>query len=61
MQRVEQDQFTDNDRGTLEVDRLPTVVTQVLDHEHQWVDILRDLGQSPLKVGEERRIVQGPF
>lgn len=61
MERVRQQQLRHYDRGPLEVHRLPAIVLEVVDAQHGPVDEARDLGQDPLEVGEEGRVVEGPF
>lgn len=61
MERVRQQQLRHDDRGPLEVDRLPAIVVEVVDAQHGAVDEARDLGEDPLEVGEEGRVVEGPF
>jgi len=51
----------DNDCASLEVDRLPAVVAQVLDLEHRRIGIPGELRECPFEVGEKGRIVQCPF
>ena len=54
---IDQDQLTNDDGSALKANSLPTVVIQCFDMEHHRVDIRSDLGETPLKVREERRIV----
>lgn len=61
LERVGQQQLRHYNRGSLEVDRLPAIVFEVVDPEHGAIDEARDLGQHPLEVGEEGRVVQRPF
>jgi len=57
LQRIDQEELSDDDGEPLEVNRLPTVVAEVVDAKHGRVSQLRDLGHNPFEVGEERRIV----
>lgn len=61
MQSVDENQFSEDDSSALEVDGLPAVIAQVFHVEQASVSIWGGLRQEPLKVGEEGRIVKGPF
>jgi len=61
IQRVDQDELGEDDGGALEVDGAPAVIFEVVHLEHLGVDEARELRQEPLEVGEEGRVVQGPF
>lgn len=61
MQSVDQNQFSEDDGSALEVDGLPAVIAQVFHVKQASVSICGGLRQEPLKVGEEGRIVKGPF
>jgi hypothetical protein len=61
MQSVDQDELSDDHCSTLEVNRLPAVVIQVLHVKQTTVDICCSLGQEPLEIRKEGRIVQRPF
>ena len=37
------------------------MVAKVIDLEHAGVDILSKLGQQPFEIGEEGRVIEGPF
>lgn len=61
LQRKEQDQLGRDNGPPLEVDGLPRIIFQIIELDHGRVDELGDLGHGPLEVGEEGRIVEGPF
>lgn len=61
LQSIHQEQLGYNDRESLEVDRLPAIVVEVDYSHHGRVDQSREMGQKPLEVGEEGRVVEGPF
>lgn len=51
----------DDDRQPLEEDRGRAGVVQVLHRQHVSVKVLSHVGQTELKPGEQRRVVQSPF
>jgi hypothetical protein len=61
MQCIDEHQLSNNDSCALKVDGLPAVVFEVLDVEKCRLDVSRCLGEEPLKVGEEGRVVERPF
>jgi hypothetical protein len=61
MQRIDQDQFSDDDSSTLKINGLPTVISEVFHVEHGRFHVVCDLRHAPFEVGEERRVVQSPF
>jgi hypothetical protein len=61
MKSIDQDQFSGDYCGPLEVDSLPAVVAQRFYVEQSRIDVGCSLGHEPLKIREERRIVQCPF
>lgn len=61
LEGVGEQQLRDDDGGALEVDGLPAVVAEVVDAQHGAVDEAGDVGEDPLEVGEEGRVVEGPL
>lgn len=61
LQRVGKQQLRDNYGAPLKVHRLPAIVVQVVHPQHGAVNEARDVGEYPLEVGEERRVVERPF
>ena len=61
VQSIQQDKLAHDNGGPLEVDCLPAGVVQVGDVQHQGVCELGQLREEPLKVGEERGVVESPF
>ena len=61
MKRVNQHQLSDDNRCSLEVDRLPAIIIQIIYLQHGLVHQTRDLGEGPFEVCEERWIVESPF
>ena len=61
MQCINQHKLCYDNACALEVDGLPAVVAKVLHLEHERVGILGDLGEEPLEVCEEGRIIKCPF
>jgi hypothetical protein len=58
---IDQNQFGYDHCRPLKVDSLPAVIVQGFYIEQHRVGIRCDLRKEPLKVREERRIVQRPF
>lgn len=56
-----EDKFGDDHGGPLEVDRLPTVIVEVVDLDHEGVDEAGDVGEDIFEVGKEGRVVEGPL
>lgn len=61
LQCIDQKKLSDDDSGPLEIDGLPSIIAKVVHLQHSWVHQLRNLGEDPFEVGEERRIVKCPF
>lgn len=61
LQRVDQEELSDDDSKPLEVYCLPAIVLDIVHLEHGWINQLRDLRHDPLEVGEEGWVVERPF
>jgi hypothetical protein len=61
MECIYQDKFRDNNRRTLEIDRAPALIFQIVDPQHSWIYHLRKLRQDPFETREKRRIIKSPF
>jgi hypothetical protein len=61
MKRIDQDQLRDNNTRSLEVHSLPAIIFQVVNPQHSGIHHLRELGEKPFEIREERRIIQSPF
>lgn len=61
LQGVNQEKLRDDDREPLEVDRLPAIISKIVYPHHGRIYQASDVGEQPLKVGEEGRIVESPF
>ena len=61
MQGVDQDQLRDDNACSLEVDRVPAIMTQIGDFQHRRINELREVGQKPFEGCKKGWIIKGPF
>lgn len=61
LKRINQEDLSYYDGESLEVDRLPAVILEVVDAEHGWVDQLGNLRHDPFEIGKEGRVIERPF
>ena len=61
IQGIDEDELAQDDRCSLEINGLPAIVADILNPQHRHIGETSCLRQEPFEVGEERRIVEGPF
>lgn len=61
LESIHEDKLGDDHSSPLEVNRLPAVVVEVVDLDHEGVDEAGDVGEDIFEVGKEGRVVEGPL
>jgi hypothetical protein len=61
LESINEEQLRHNDGGPLKIHGLPGIVVKVIEFQHGRLNQLCYMGENPLEVGEERRIVECPF